>query len=209
MNAAIYARVSKANGTQMPDNQIDQLTEWANRLGYTLDSRHVYIDRQTGSTDARPALQRALQDAHRREWDVLLVAALDRVSRGGVASLSGILAKLAASGVAIKSLRESWLDSTNPLTSELLVSIFGWLAKCEREQLIERTKAGIARARLRGTRSGKPIGRPRILLDPLRVRRTVERTGSLRRAALALGVSVRSIRRCLATETGQQQAVGQ
>ncbi len=198
MNAALYARVSKANGDQTPDNQLDQLQDWAERLGCTIDPGHVYVDKQTGSTDARPALQRMLQAAHRREFDVVLVAALDRISRGGAASLSGILARLAAAGVAIRSLRESWLDSTNPLTSELLVSIFGWLAKCEREQLIERTKAGIARARKHGTRSGRPIGRPRILLDPLRVRRTVERAGSLRQAAAVLNVSVRSIRRCLA-----------
>src|SRR5262249_30366728 len=125
---------------------------------------------------------------------------LDRVSRGGVTSLAGILEKLRASGVAIKSLRESWLDSTNPLTSELLVAVFGWIAKCERAQLIERTRAGIERARRRGTRSGRAIGRPVLDLDAERARLAVQRAGSLRKAAALLNVSVRSLRRRLSTE---------
>ena len=84
MKAAIYARVSKANGDQHPDNQIDVLTEWARRLGH--DLVQVYVDRQTGSTDDRPALKEALRGAHERQFDVLFAAAVDRVSRGGVAS---------------------------------------------------------------------------------------------------------------------------
>ena len=67
MNAAIYARVSKANGQQTPDNQIDVLTEWARRLGH--DLVYVYVDRQTGSTDDRPALKEALRAAHERQYD--------------------------------------------------------------------------------------------------------------------------------------------
>ena len=48
MKAAIYARVSKPNGDQTPDNQIEALTAWAARLRY--DVVNVYVDRQTGST---------------------------------------------------------------------------------------------------------------------------------------------------------------
>src|SRR2546422_10613528 len=103
-------------------------------LYYTGFNRvHVYLDRQTGSADDRPALKEALRAAHERQYDVLLVAALDRVSRGGVASLAAILEKLKAAGVGIKSHREDWLDSTNPMLRELLVSIFAWVAKSEGE----------------------------------------------------------------------------
>jgi DNA invertase Pin-like site-specific DNA recombinase len=72
-----------------------------------------------------------------------------------------------------------------------------WVAQQERARIVERVHAGLARARKHGTQSGRPIGRPRLLLDPQRVRRTVERSGSLRKAAAVLNVSVRSIRRCL------------
>src|SRR5436190_2068846 len=63
MKAAIYARVSKPNDTQTPDNQVHDLTAWAARLGH--DLVHVYVDKQTGSTDDRPALKEALTAAHR------------------------------------------------------------------------------------------------------------------------------------------------
>src|SRR5437867_3024890 len=191
MKAAAYVRVSKANGDQHPDNQIDVLTEWARRLGH--DLVQVYVDRQTGSTDDRPALKEALRGAHERQFDLLLVAALDRVSRGGVASLAGILEKLAAAGVGIKSLREEWLDTTNGLTPELLVAVFGWIAKVERVQLIERTLAGMARAK----RQGVHIGRPRAI-DADQARRALAKCGSLRKAAAELGVTEATIRRRLA-----------
>jgi DNA invertase Pin-like site-specific DNA recombinase len=100
--------------------------------------------------------------------------------------------------VQVRSLREDWLNTTTPGIAELITAIMAWVAQQERERLIERTRAGIARARRHGTKSGKAIGRPRILLDPVRVRRAVQRAGSLRQAASVLDVSVRSIRRCLA-----------
>jgi DNA invertase Pin-like site-specific DNA recombinase len=191
MKAAIYARVSKANGDQTPENQIEALTEWARRLGQELVA--TYVDRQTGSTDDRPALKEALRAAHERRFDVLLVAALDRVSRGGVASLAGILEKLAATNVAIKSLREEWLDTTSPLTRELLVAVFAWIAKVERAQLIERTKAGMARARRRGVQIGRPQA-----VDADQARRALAQAGSLRKAAKLLHVTEATIRRRLA-----------
>jgi DNA invertase Pin-like site-specific DNA recombinase len=189
--AAIYARVSKANGDQDPANQTEALITWSARLGHEVVT--VYVDRQTGSTDDRPALKDALRAAHERRYDVLLVAALDRVSRGGVASLAGILEKLAASGVAMKSLREDWLDTTSPLTRELLVSVFAWIAKVERVQLVDRINAGLARARRRGVR----LGRPRSV-DRDQVQRALAKCGSLRKAATELGVTEATIRRRLA-----------
>ena len=191
MKCAIYARVSKADGSQHADNQSEALTAWAERLGHEVVQ--VYVDRQTGSTDDRLALKEALRGAHLRQFDVLLVAALDRVSRGGVASLAGILERLAASGVGIKSLREEWLDTTSPLTRELLVAVFGWIAKVERAQLIERTLAGMARAKRQGVRIGRPQA-----IDADQARRAFTKCGSLRKAAAELGVTEATIRRRLA-----------
>ncbi len=191
MRAAVYARVSKPNGEQTPDNQTNVLREWAGRLGHELVT--VYVDRQTGSTDNRPALQEALQAAHRREYDLLLVVALDRLSRGGVASLAGILERLAAAGVGVKSFREEWLDSSNPLTRELLLAVVGWAARVERANLIERTVAGMARARRQGVR----IGRPRAI-DADQAVRALAKCGSLRKAAAELGCSEATVRRGLA-----------
>jgi DNA invertase Pin-like site-specific DNA recombinase len=188
--AALYVRTSKADGSQHTENQSEALTAWAARLGHEVVA--IYVDRQSGSTDDRPALKDALRAAHERRFDVLLVAALDRVSRGGVASLASILEKLAASGVAIKSLREDWLDTTSSLTRELLVSVFAWIAKVERVQLVDRINAGLARARRRGVR----LGRPRSV-DRDQVQRALAKCGSLRKAATELGVTEATIRRRL------------
>jgi DNA invertase Pin-like site-specific DNA recombinase len=199
MRAAIYARVSTATGKQNPDNQVHDVTAWAARLGFEVVK--VYVDRQSGSTDDRPALQEALQGAHRREYDVLLVAALDRVTRGGAASLAGILDRLGRAGVGIKSLREEWADTASPLVRELLLSIFAWVGKLERSQLVDRIRSGMARARRSGTRSGKAIGRPAKAIDSDQAVRAVAKGGSLRRGAAELGVSVALLRRRLAQAT--------
>ena len=111
-----------------------------------------------------------------------------------MASLAGILEKLKAAGVGIKSHREEWLDSTNPMLRELLVSIFAWVAKSERETLIARTLAGMARAK----RAGVHIGRPRAGIDADQARRAMAQGGSLRKAAALLGTTEATIRRRLA-----------
>ena len=118
---------------------------------------------------------------------------MDRVSRGGIASLAGILERLNQAGVALKSRREDWLDTSSPLVRELLLSVFAWVSKAERAHLIERTLAGMARAK----RQGERIGRPQVI-DLDRAQRALKKCGSLRRAAAELGCGVATIRRGLA-----------
>jgi DNA invertase Pin-like site-specific DNA recombinase len=86
-------------------------------------------------------------------------------------------------GVELISLREPWLDTGGPVR-DLLLAIFSWVAEQEIRRLVERTNAGIERARLKGTKSGKPIGRP-----PRLLRIEVERAAALH----AKGRSVRAI----------------
>jgi len=90
-----------------------------------------------------------LEGAHRRDFDVLLIWALDRLSRQGVAETLAYLTKLRAAGVAVRSQREDWLNTSEPLVGELLVSVFSWVAKQERARHSERTKAGLKRAQQR------------------------------------------------------------
>src|SRR5262245_16407688 len=184
-----YARVSTGNGDQDVNVQVDELRAWAERLG--VDVVAIYTDEASGTKDEaeRPKLKEALREAHERRFDVLLVWALDRVSRGGIGATAGILDKLKRSGVAVRSYREPWLDTTAPGIGELLTAVFAWCAQQERQRIVERVRSGIERARRRGTKSGKAIGRPALELDPERARLAVERTGSLRRAAALLGVS--------------------
>jgi DNA invertase Pin-like site-specific DNA recombinase len=145
------------------------------------------------ATEARPGLQALLQAAHERRFDVVLLWSLDRLSRGGIEVTASLLRRLRASGVGVRSLRESWMDTSDPHMGELLTAMMSWFAAQERRRLSERTKAGMARAK----RQGVHVGRPRAAFDADQAQRAFQKAGSLRKAAALLGVSVRTVRRRL------------
>ena len=99
-----------------------------------------------------------LEDAGRREFDLLLVWALDRLSREGISNTLGYLERLKKNGVALKSLQESWLDTRDDGLGQLLLAIFSWVAQQERRRIVERTKAGLERAKKAGKQLGRPHG---------------------------------------------------
>jgi DNA invertase Pin-like site-specific DNA recombinase len=190
MRIATYSRVSRNDGTQDTANQSDELKSWAIRLGGTVVAE--YIDQASGTKSAvqRPGLAAALDGAHRRTFDVLCIWSLDRLSRNGVVETVSLLRRLQASGVAVRSLREPWLNTSDAHVTELLLSIMAWLAKSEREQLIARTKAGMARAK----RQGIHLGRPRLDLSAERCAAAVRRCGSVCAAARQLHVDEKTVR---------------
>ena len=94
-------------------------------------------------------------------------------------------------GVPVLSVREGWLETSGPVRP-LLVAIFGWVAEQERTRLIERTKAGLERAR----REGKRLGR--IPASPVKVAAALQRIregASIREAAKAVGLNRETVRR--------------
>jgi len=125
---------------------------------------------------------------------VLLCWALDRVSRGGIGATAAILAKLKKAGVGLKSYKEEWVDTSSPAIGELLTAVFAWAARQEADRIRDRVRAGLERAKRRGTKSGKAIGRPRLALDAERARQEVEKAGSIRAAAAALGCDEKTVR---------------
>ena len=100
-------------------------------------------------------------------------------------------------GVPVISVREGWLDTSGPVRP-LLVAIFGWVAEQERSRLIERTMAGLARARAQGKRLGRPPA-SRILLHA--ARDLVVAGTSVAEAAKRNGLSRSSLRRFLKDQT--------
>ena len=189
LKVGLYGRVSRNDGAQDVENQMHELRGWAARLGGEVVAE--FVDRVSGtkSSAQRPGLERALEAAHRRDYDLLLVWSLDRLSRGGVLALAGILDRLKTGGVGVRSLRESWLDTSSAMVAELLIAIFGWLGRQEREQLIARTRAGMARAKRNGVR----LGRPRVI-DADQAQRALAKAGSLRKAAAELGCDPKTLR---------------
>src|SRR5262245_40682327 len=103
--AAIYVRVS--TDEQTTKNQEPELRKWAKRLGLKVKDVNVYRDNGlSGARRDRPGLVAMLEAAHRRHFDVLLIWALDRLSREGIAETLGYLKRLKAAGVVVRSLHE-------------------------------------------------------------------------------------------------------
>jgi len=123
-----------------------------------------------------------LADAKRHRFDVVVVWALDRLGRSMGDVVANVL-ELERIGVDLLSAREPWLDTTGPVRS-LLVSVFAWVAEWERRRLVERTNAGIARARA----EGKQLGRPSVSLAPHLLELELSKGGSAADVARRLGV---------------------
>jgi DNA invertase Pin-like site-specific DNA recombinase len=184
--AALYVRVSTR--VQTTENQERELREWAERLG--LEVVAVYADTMSGARSDRAALAAVLTAAHRRAFDVLLVWALDRVSREGIGRMVGYVEQLLAAGIRVLSHQEPWLDTGGPVR-ELVLAIFAWVAKQERERIGERVRAGQTRARAQGVHIGR---RPR-LVDVEEIRRRRLAGQGSRRIARALKVPMTTLRR--------------
>jgi len=153
MRIAIYARVSKSDESQDTGNQVAPLRDYARALGGEVYKE--YIDEASGGNGDRSGFLRMLEDADRRQFDLLLVWSLDRLSREGISNTLGYLERLKRGGVSLKSLQEAWLDTRDEGIGQLLLAIFSWVAQQERRRIVDRTKAGLDRAR----REGKKLGR--------------------------------------------------
>ncbi len=184
--AALYVRVSTREQTVA--NQEFELRRWAERLGFEVVA--VHTDTASGARSDRAALADVLAGAHRRQFGVLLVWALDRLSREGIRPMLRYLDQLRTAGVRVMSHQESWLDTAGP-TAELLLAIFAWVAKQERDRIAERVCAGQARARATGVH----LGRPRRPVDIEMVRDRRAQGWSWRKIARSMKIPTGTLRR--------------
>ncbi len=124
-------------GGATPETQLRELRSWAERLGVEVVAE--YIDQASGSRADRAGLRALLDAAHRREFDGVLVWALDRLSREGIGAMVAYLEKFKTAGVVVKSHQESSLDTASPV-NDLLLAVFAWVARQERERIRERVE---------------------------------------------------------------------
>ena len=199
MRAAIYVRVSTKDKGQETVNQLAQLREYCRALNWAVIQE--YEDHESGGKADRPPFQAMMTDASRRQFDVVLFWALDRFTREGALQTLQHLNQLSSYGIAFRSFTEPYLDSCG-IFKEAVIAILGTIAKQERLRISERVRAGLDRARLQGTRSGKPIGRPRIIFQRDEVPRLREQGLSWRQIAKKTGASVASVRRACKNSTG-------
>ncbi len=186
MKTALYLRVS--TDRQEVENQLEPLTTFAQQRG--LEIVKVYRDTATGKNSDREAFKQMLKDAHRHNFDVIVVWALDRLSREGMSRTIQLIEMLQRMGIAVISYSEPYLDTTNELARNILLAVVSTLAKGERERISERTKAGLARLK----KSGKKLGRPEIdLKKRAEAIKLVEGGMSMRKAGQQLGINRSSI----------------
>lgn len=141
-----YARVSKSDGSQATNLQVDSLTAAG------VATSCIYEDHACGNADARPGLDACLKAL--RTGDTLVVWKLDRLGRN-LRHLVNVVHDLNDRGVGVKVLtgHGAAIDTTTS-AGKLVFGIFAALAEFERELIRERTKAGLASARARGRRGG-------------------------------------------------------
>src|SRR5579872_1469840 len=189
MRAAIYARVSTRDKGQDVENQLAQLRRYAKKQGWKITE---YIDHETGKHADRDAFREMFAAATRREIDVVLVWALDRLTREGVYETFAHIRKLSDHGVAFESLTEAHFRTTGP-AGELMLAIAAWIAKQERIRISERTKAGMARARA----EGKHCGRPKAIFPRDRAQELRDQGWSWAKIGRELGVRESTLRMVL------------
>src|ERR1700722_3871013 len=152
---AIYARVSTKDKGQDTENQLAELRRFAEASGWKIVNE--YIDNASAKSGERDRFKLMFADASRRKFEILLVWALDRLTREGVAETFTYIKKLLAEKVQFVSYAEPHFRTTGP-AGELMIAIAAWIAEQERRRISERTIAGLDRVRAAGVRLGpKPI----------------------------------------------------
>src|ERR1035441_3515053 len=166
IRAALYARVSTLNHGQDPEVQLGELREFCKRRGFAV--AHEYVDKGiSGSRERRPALDKLLADCRKRLVDAVVVYRYDRFARS-LRQLVNALEEFRALGIDFISIHEG-VDTSTP-NGRLVFGIFASIAEFERELIRDRVRSGLAAAKAKGKR----IGRPRVAVD-------VRRIASLRR----------------------------
>ena len=179
-----YARVSKADGSQLLDLQRDAL------LDAGVDEERLYEDRASGRLDHRPGLEACLKAL--QPGNTFVVWKLDRLGRD-LKHLVTTVDELRARGVGLRVLAGAGAEiDTSTANGRLIFGIFAALAEFERELIVERTRAGLAAARARGRLGGRPRKMDVAMLR-MAVRAMAERDTNAHDLAQRLGITTTTL----------------
>ena len=187
MRAARYHRVSRSD--QALDLQEDETAELVERRGWQLVA--TFSDQGiSGTKDKRPGLDLLLAQARKRAFDVLVVYRSDRLFRS-LKHMVVTLGELTSLGIGFVSVTEVF-DSTTP-QGTLLLHLVSAFSEFERGVLVERVKSGLAAARRRGAK----LGRPTVTFDRQKALQLRAQGLSFREVAKQLGVGLGTVQRAL------------
>jgi DNA invertase Pin-like site-specific DNA recombinase len=181
MRAAIYARVSTNNG-QDPHMQIRELKEYCKRRGWEIEGEYVDAG-VSGAKERRLQLDVLLAACRKRLVDAVVVYRYDRFARS-LRQLVNALEEFRSLGIEFISLHEG-VDTSTP-NGRLIFGIFASIAEFERELIRDRVRSGIAAARSKGKR----LGRPGVNVDVARIAALRASGLSWPKIAEELGISV-------------------
>jgi DNA invertase Pin-like site-specific DNA recombinase len=192
---AFYARVSTDD--QTTENQLRELRAVGARANWEIVD--TYVDHGISGAKGRagrPEFDRLQKDAARRQFNLVACWSVDRLGRS-LQDLVAFLNEIHASKVGLY-LHQQGIDTTTP-SGRALFQMCGVFAEFERTMIQERVRAGLARAKERGTKSGRPIGRPRVEVAKEVTIRKLRRKGyGLLKIAREAGVGVSVVQRVLA-----------
>jgi DNA invertase Pin-like site-specific DNA recombinase len=188
IRAALYARVSTTNG-QNPEIQLEELRQYCVRRGWTVAGE--YVDRGiSGSREQRPELDRLLALCRKRQADAVVVYRYDRFARS-LRQLVNALEEFRSLGVDFVSLHEG-VDTSTP-NGRLVFGIFATIAEFERELIRDRVRSGLASAKARGKR----LGRPRVVVNAQHIASLRAEGRSWAEIAAEAGVGQGTVRRAV------------
>lgn len=189
MRIALYARVSTKD--QSCELQLRDLRAYCAARGF--EAAREYIDvGQSGAKESRPELNKLMEDARKRKFDVIVVWRFDRFARS-TKHLLLALEEFRSLGIQFISYQEN-IDTSSPL-GQALFTIVSAVAQLERDLIRERVTAGIRNARA----NGKKLGRPKSAVDRERILELKAQGHSLRQIAAKLGVGYGTVRARLVT----------
>jgi putative DNA-invertase from lambdoid prophage Rac len=180
-----YCRVSTAE--QTTDNQVREIEA----VGFAIDPKRIVTETVSGSVAALERKGFAKLIDRLEAEDVLIVTKLDRLGRNAM-DVRSTVERLAMEGVRVHCLALGGVDLTSP-AGKMTMGVIAAVAEFERDLLIERTQAGLSRAKA----EGKALGRPRALTNEQQQAVLAARSSGLSLGALAkqYGVSRAAIQR--------------
>ena len=180
-----YCRVSTAD--QTTDNQVREIEA----AGFTVEPKRIVTETVSGSLPAMERKGFAKLLDRLEAGDILIVTKLDRLGRNAM-DVRATVEKLAAEGIRVHCLALGGTDLTSP-AGKMTMGVIAAVAEFERDLLIERTQAGLSRAKA----EGKALGRPMTLTAAQQAEIAEKRKAgiSIRALAKEYGTSIASIQR--------------
>ena len=189
---ALYCRVSTSTKDQTTENQLRELTAYCDRMGYEVVK--VYEDEVSGAKtrEKRPAYNEMCQDAFLKNFDTIIGWDVSRFGRS-MKEFVSFLSEMDERGIGVVAVKNGL--ETESSSGRMMMKLIGVLEEWNREMLIERTNAGLARTVANGTK----LGRKSVLTPSIKRRVTELKEGglSIRKISDEIGINRGAIQRFL------------